>query len=307
MVFLNENPVPGMSPINAEIDDEIPAIAEEIVHAISPPKQRIHRQIYEPWIELAIPNAKELENIEDLDRAKLVSANKEALDLFDFIMKPGTLKELRSGLSEQKGDSRWRNELFHVVRRIANGRKFYPIQAVFQADSGKIYRPVLCAIDRMGEEGAIDRFHVTFTEEVSAIDDTAIPRPIAVIATVLRFAFRFKWEVLERFGKETLEEEDAVRVENALRRIYKDWESRGIGGQEVILDLFSDTQAVKISEMFTEWYKLRNPEGTGELDIAIEKRNTEKIQELLKSLIPTNQEFLEMTTVRFTELVSKKS
>jgi hypothetical protein len=306
MVFVNENPIPGMDPINKEIHDEIPAMAEEIVHAISPLKRNTFRKIYEPWIELKIQNAEELKDKDDLDRAIVLSANQEALDLFDFSENPETLGKLREGLSEENGDGRWRNELLHVVRRIAGGRKFFPIQAVFQADSGKIYRPVLCAIDRLGEKGPIDRFHVTFTEEVSAIDDTAIPRPVAVIATILRFAFRYKWEILERFGKGAFNEEDAMRLDNAIRRINKDWESRGIGGEEVIIELFPKREATKIKEMLSHYHMLRNQEGTGELDIAIQNRNTEKISELLEGLFPINQEFLEMTTIRFTELVSKR-
>ena len=139
-----------------------------------------------PHTSAIIKDAEELKDKDDLDRAIVLSANQEALDLFGFLDKPETLGRLRAGLSEKSEDGRWRNELFHVVRRIAAGRKFFPIQAVFQADSGKIYRPVLCAIDRIGENGLIDRFHVTFTEEVSAIDDTAIPRPVAVISTLLR-------------------------------------------------------------------------------------------------------------------------
>lgn len=306
MVFVNENPVPGMDAINKEIQNEISEVAEEIVHAISPPKLNTFRKIYEPWIELRVQNAEELKDKDDLDQAVVLSANQEALDLFDFLEKPETFGKLRKPLSEKSGDGRWRNELMHVVRRIAGGRKFFPIQAVFQTDSAKIYRPVLCAIDRIGEKGPIDRFHVTFTEEVSAIDDTVIPRPVAVIATVLRFAFRFKWEVLERFGRETLKEDDALRLENAIRRINKDWESRGIGGPEIIIELFSGKQAEKVDELLSYWNKLKNQKGTGELDIAIQNRDTEKISELLNSLFAMNQEFLEMTTIRFTEIVSKR-
>jgi hypothetical protein len=52
---------------------------------------------------------------------------------------------------------------------------------------------------------------------------------------------------------------------------------------------------------------LRNREGTGELDVAIEKKDLEKIPELLAGIIPLNQEFLEMATNRFAELVRGKS
>jgi hypothetical protein len=306
MIYLKENPIPGMDPINKAIAKKIPEIAKDIVDAISPPRKKLYRVNYEPWIGLKVPNAKELKHMDDLDDALIWSANNEALDLFDFLQQPRTLGELRSGLPEGKEDSRWRNELFHVVRKVASGRKFFPIQAVFQTNEGRMYRPVLCAVDRIGRDGPIDVFHVTFAEEVSAIDNTAIPQPISTIATLLRFSFRFKWEVLERFCPEPLKEQDVVRVENALRRINKDWESRGIGGEEAIMNLFSNAQAKRVKKMFENWYKLRNDKGTGELDIAIENRDTEQIRKLLVSFSPTTHEFLEMTTIRFTELLSTK-
>ena len=54
--------------------------------------------------------------------------------------------------------------------------------------------------------------------------------------------------------------------------------------------------------MRAEWRKLRNEQRTGELDIAIEKKELEKIPDLLAGVIPMNQEFLEMAINRFAEL-----
>lgn len=307
MIYVEENPICGMSPINKAIEGKIPELAEEIIHAISPPKKKLHREIFEPWVELRVENAEGLENRDDLDQALIESANKEALDLFDFIQRPKTWGELRSGVQENPGDGRWREELFHVIRRIAAGRKFFPIQAVFSSRDGKMYRPVACAIDRIGEDGSIESFHITFSEEVSTFDVAAIPEEMSALATLLRFTFRFRWEVLERFGKTSITEDDVERLENALRRINKDWESRGIGGEEFITRLFSLEQAKHISKMFATWNAIKNPEGSGELDIAIENKETEKIPRLLASVIPMNQEFLEMAADRFSELVSSKS
>jgi len=64
---------------------------------------------------------------EELDNATIVSANDNALDIFSFRDQPEKFGELRSGLSDQGTiDSRWIKELFHVVRRVAGGRKFSP-------------------------------------------------------------------------------------------------------------------------------------------------------------------------------------
>lgn len=54
--------------------------------------------------------------------------------------------------------------------------------------------------------------------------------------------------------------------------------------------------------MRAEWRKLRNEQRTGVLDLAIDKKELEKIPDLLAGVIPMNQEFLEMAINRFAEL-----
>jgi len=304
MALINDNPVAGMGPVNSSIESEIPAIAKDIVDAIREP---IMRQTYEPWVELQIDEPDKLQNKDDLHRATVKAANKEALNLFDLLVKKPNWGEFSANLPETTADSRWREELFHVIRRIGQGRKFYPVQAVFQTHDGRMYRPVVCAVDRVGEDGPIETFHITFAEEVSAVDHTAMPKNMSVLATLLRFTFRFRWEVLERFAKNAITEEDVERLDNALRRIRVDWESRGMGGENEILDLFPQEKRKRISDMFAAWHQANNREGTGELDIALENKDTEKIPAILKTFLPMNQEFLEMAADRFSELVSGKS
>jgi hypothetical protein len=307
MIFVKENPTPGMDPLNKAIEPKIPQLAQNIVDAIIPPQKKLYRDIYEPWIELKCVNAATLKDQHELDETLIVKANRQALDLFDFLIQPKTLGELRSGLPETSQDGRWRNELFHVIRRVATGRKFYPIQAVFQTNEGKMYRPVLCAVDRTGgENGPITTYHVTFTEEVSAIDGTAMPERVSGLASILRFAFRFRWEVLERFGTTAITEEDVTRLENAIRRIAKDWESRGMGGEEFVINLFPQEHTGRLVKMFAAWKELRNPQGTGKLDTAMENKDLSEISKLLRDFLPLNQDFLELAADNFSEILSKK-
>jgi len=241
-----------------------------------------------------------------LDAAIVESANREALAVFEFDEQPATFAELRKFIQEPEGDARWREELFHVIRKIAQKRRFHPIQAVFQGPSGKFYRPVLCAIDRVGQAGPIHSFHITLTEDVVAIDSTAIPPEISSLAAVLRFVFRFRWEVLEKFSKGPMADEDVERLDNAFRRMAKDWESRGIGDATKLMELFRPEQRQRVVEMMADWTKVRNPKGTGELDAAIERKDPGPIPDILRQFIPMNQEFLEMAAERFSELVSGK-
>lgn len=308
MVYVNEHPVPGMKPLNPGMAAKIPELSQEFVGSISPLKQSITHKVFEPWIKLKIKDPARLQTQDDLDEAEILSANDNALELFDFMEAPATWGKLRSTIPESKGDGRWREELFHVIRRIATKRRFFPIQAVFQSHDGKMYRPVVHAIDHRGDrEGTIEFFHITFSEEIGAFDPSVMPQNIFVLVTALRFAFRFRWEVLEKFNKRVLTEADVERLDCALERIETDWHSRGMTDENILRGSFSQRDAERLAKMSAQWRAVRNRERNGELDVAIEKRNLEKIPELLSSIIPMNQEFLEMATNRFAELIRDKS
>lgn len=304
LVYVGEDSVPGMPPINTAIQETLPEIAEEVVHAIRPPKKNLFREIYEPWVELQVDGAKDLEGAEDLDRASVLEANQAALNLFGFLRPPKTWLDLRAEVAEVGGDGRWRSELFHVIRRIARDRKFYPVQAVFQTKDGKMYRPVACAVDRLGKDGPIETFHITFAEDVSAMDRATTPPDISMLADLLRITFRFRFEVLEKFSKGPITDDDVECLDNVLRRIQKDWESRHVGDEQEIFKLFPEENQARFQEMAVAWDKIRNPQGTGELDIALVERDKEKIPALLAAFLPMNQEFLQIAAERFSDLIS---
>lgn len=308
MIFLKENPIYGLEAINDSLQEkDIKEGARIIVDAIRPPQKRGHiLQAYEPWVELEVEDPSGLQDKDDLDRAIVQNANNEALSLFDFIQKPATWGELRSALPEQSEDDLWREELFHVIRKIARGRKFTQVQALFQTNDNRLFRPIACAVDRVGSiEGPIALFHITFSEEVAALDVSSTPKDISALAIYLRYAFRFRWELLEKFGTGRISEDDVERLHNTLERIRVDAESRGIRSIDPLLALFPPEQANKIREMYSNWYQIRNPEGKGELDIAIKNKEAEKIPEILARFIPASQEFLELAANRFSELVTK--
>ena len=304
MIFIEQNPVPGMGSINKMIEGDIEKIAQEIVDAIRPPKAASAQHFFGPWVKLQVNNAAALECKEDLDSALLLEANDKALGLFDRFSPPATWGELRLGILEQKGDARWREELFHVVRKIANGRYFKPIQAVFHSQ-GKMFRPFLVSMNQSGRDGAAEAFHLTFIEEVGAFDSTSMPQGLSTLVTLLSMAFRFRWEVLEQFSKRGLTEGDIARVSNVLSRLEQDSASRGILDQFAVVSLFPPEQAQRINEMFVKWGQLHDPsDKQGKLDIAIRNKDTEAVSALLKGMIPVNRDFLKIAADRFSEVIA---
>ena len=304
MIYIDEDPIPGLPPINKAVESDIGAIADQIVSVIRSP---IEHHTFEPQVTLSIPDAADLKGPDDLDKAMLVDATDDALELFDYASAPPTWGKLRSTIVEPEGDLRWREELFHVIRRVANGRRFYPVQAVFQAHNGKYYRPILHSIDTNKAGKNIVKFYLTFTEDISYIDRSTIPNEIYRLAALLRFAFRFRWEVLEKYAVDTLENGDIERVDNAFRRLGKEWESRELGDAFGILDLFSGKERAKVGEMLQEWSKMRNKQGNGELDKAIENGDPQAVAQILKKFLPLNTEFLEITADRFSQVIQRNA
>jgi hypothetical protein len=303
MVFIEEGPVAGLPPINRAIERRIPELAARIVEAIRAPKRKLHRDVFEPWIGFRLETAGMLKNKEELDSATIVDANREGLDLFGFRQAVGTFGELRATVVEIQGDGRWREELFHVIRKIAQGRNFKPIQAVFKSLDERVYRPVMLAVDRAGANGPVQTYHLTFAEEVTTSDTVAMPTELAQLVALQRFTFRFRWEVLERFSKRPLTTDEIERLVVSLNRITVDWQSRGGVNEKQIRNLFNSAQAARLQDMTLAWNRLRNREQNGELDIAIEQKDGTKIQMLLANILPINQEFLEMATDRFAEMI----
>ena len=307
MVYLNPDAIPGMEALNTAVEENIPEIATEIMNAVRPPRKYLAREIFEPWVEMKVQSPELLSSMDDLDSAEILTANRAALELFGFLKKPGTFGTLRRDVVEEGNDSRWRNELFHVIRRIATDRSFSPVQAVFKSPGGTLHRPLTAAVDRVGEDGPIKSFHISFTEEISAVDRSSMPANLSMLADLLRFVFRFRWEVLEPFSKSSLTEIEVNRLDNTLKRIKADWHSRHVGEHQDMFAMFNEEHQKRFARMAEMWNEISNDEGTGKLDLALKMGEKEKIPPFLKEFLPMNQEFLQIAAERFSELISGKN
>jgi hypothetical protein len=304
MVHIKPDAIPGMEPLNTSIENEIENLAKQIMDAIRPPRKFLIHEIFNPWVELRFENPQLLSCMEDLDAAEIVDANQAALELFGFLKKPATFGLLRRDVVEVGNDSRWRNELFHVIRRIATDRTFSPVQAVFKAQDGSLHRPLAFAVDRAGRDGPVNAFHISFIEEISAVDRSAMPMDLAMLGDLLRFTFRFRWEVLEPFSKPPFTNSEAEQLQKTLKRLRVDWDSRHVGEDKEIFAIFSGEHQERFLGMSESWRKIMNEEGTGSLDLALKSGEIEKIPAMLKEFLPMNQEFLEIAAERFSNLIS---
>jgi hypothetical protein len=99
-------------------------------------------------------------------------------------------------------------------------------------------------------------------------------------------------------------ESDVTKLVNALLRIKRDWETKGVGGKDYVLQFYPEKEHENISNMYDAWKELSTPDKDGKLDIAIKNKDVKMIPKLLESVLPINQQFLEMTVHYFSQEVS---
>lgn len=308
MVFLKKNPIPGLPAINEGIASEVAHLAADLVDAIRPPSGDMLQERLEPWLKLNVANVDELEKADDLDEAIIEDANEKALSIFGYRVPPRTWGALRQAIAHDQADARWLEELVRVVHSIGRGLEVEPIQRVFKAARGCMYRPVVHAIDRSGPRGPILSFHITFSEDIAALDQSVMPPAVFRLAAILRFAFRFRWEILERFMGTLKSPEDVEALETALRRMRREWESRGGLDEVQILELFpADGRRQRVLQMLIAWRKASDLEGTGALDVAITNRDPATCLNILKGFVSMNQQFLEIAADRFSDLMTVRA
>lgn len=299
--FINDDPVPGVRAINPNVREDINKLAKEIIDAIRAP---IKPDMLIPYIELSYESNKEVSYPDDLDNAKILSYNNDALDIFGFHNNPKTWGNLRSKLPEQ--ESRWRNELCTALPKIAIGAKTSPVNAVFKNESDKIFRPIVSAANHIGDiDGPITSFQVVFIEDVGALDTASLSEEIMALASLHRFCFRFRCEILDHYCNSNIKKSDVDKLENAFSRMRNEWHSRGSLDIHSIKKFFSPAKWERISVLLMIWQNMRNDQGTGKLDQAIASKDTREITNLLQQMRPHNREFLEIINDRFSELVSR--
>ena len=143
--------------------------------------------------------------------------------------------------------------------------------------------------------------NLLFTEDVTAMDISLVPENVMSIAKALRMGYRFRWEILERYTRPDVSDEEFDALKNRLDSMYREAQSIGLDDPKLLMSQFSDPIARRISAMYEEWAKLRNPEQSGLLDIALEKKDLPTIRQILHDFIPLNHEFMELITQRFAE------
>jgi hypothetical protein len=303
-IFVKDHPVPGMEAINPAVKKRLPEIAAKIVRAVKPRHIRLDRQILDRYVLVKIPDARNLSGPEDLDAAQILEIDDQTLGLFGKVGMPRTWAELIENVVAEDADNRWVREIAAAAKKAAGKNAFGPIQATFKGvNSGKLWRPLLHAIDRSGSD-TIESFMILFLEEVGVGLTHHIPETTQALISCLRLTFRFRWEIINRY-KADMTADQIQELKDSLDRIETEGKSRGNLNPEMLIKSFGPDQAVsaKIEAMFNKWAEYRNDERTGKLDLAIRDKNVEEIMRILNKVAVMNAEFVTLAIERIEKLM----
>jgi hypothetical protein len=301
-LFCEEDPVPGMSPINTEAN--VVAIAKTIESLVSPPTLLKTIPFHE-FVTVSIRDDNRLAKNDDLNKMEIVDCTPDKLPLFGKNRRPATWGHLTDRVIDDNDDY-WRTELRRALRSARDNNIPPDIHATFTGCNGKHYLPVLHAMVQVESTGRIHSYIIDFIEDIKVIDRTSLPEGLRVLAVALRLAFRFRWEILEnkRYQDHVMCEEEADEIRMSIDRIMLEATQAGLHDAELLKEQFVNKKHIdKIDAMFVEWRGLMNYEGTGLLDEALRNRDATSAAKILKELAPINKELLKMVSERFSEML----
>ena len=304
-ILVKKNVLPGMPVINPESEILITDSAVKIYNAINEPI-KFHK--LNPCVILEVESPESLENPEQLEKATIRrKLDTNTLKTFGFHESPETWGGLISRLKQNRSDLHCLNGLCKSIRAASMGHDPPPVEGLFElVDGGRFYQPSLNAIQT--GKGIKNRiFEIIFVEDVTARSRGHLLPEIQALATYLTFAYRFRIEVVTRFIKKNMSEDEIQLLEDGLGRIEAEARSRGEFSLDLLCSNFGSEQESQIRTIVKEWRKFRNVDKNGDLDTAIANREQDKIQHALRLLSSMNKQFLELIQKKFEELVINPS
>ncbi len=289
-------------PINSKFANnkgEVEEAAEQICGYFVP--HSVIKRHYCRFLDIKIREPQAISPTEIPEDAKIVS-NSRTLAAFGLAGDDTTWGALEKKVRSCE-DSGWLDALKQTVYDTKEGGLPATVLPTFKGwGNHAILRPEVWRSDGVSDGSLV--VHVLFVEELEGpLPD--MPEDVKALATNLKFAFRFRWEVLDKFAHPGLTERDVDALEATMMRIEKEAQMRGMVDPEVMIRQFSRADAERVRSMLELWYGLRNPEGTGELDIALKEKDPEKVTRLLTGLLPLNREYVELVARRFADAMAE--
>jgi hypothetical protein len=262
---------------------------------------------FEYHIDLILPPPGTLTG-ERIPAATVVESDEKTLKLFDLLPQgTRTWGELEAA-ARKSPDSRWVDQLQNCVYRVSNGGYVSPLQAIFHTAAGS-YQPEVARVEILPDRSR--RVHVHFVNTV-VLPLYEVPSDIGALATLLRLALRFRYEVIDKYHR-TVEIASSgsyatagelnllAQLRTSITTIECDAQSRGAQNitPEAVVALFDAQRDRKqMRDLFTGWDQTR-----ARLFNDAPRPTLRELCELLDYMHTANRRFMLLATRQFQGLV----
>jgi len=290
---------------------DFPAVAKQVAEF----EERYARALYhetlqfEYHIDLILPPPGKLTG-ERIPAATVVESDEKTLKLFNLLPQGTRTWGELEGAARKNPDSRWVDQLHNCVCRASNGSYFPPVQAIFHTADGS-YQPEVARVEILPDGSR--RVHVHFVNTVvSPLYE--VPSDIGILATLLRLALRFRYEVIEKYHR-SVESASSVdypagdelklltQLRTAIDTIECDAKSRGAQNitPEAVVALFDEHRDRKqMRELQTGWAETRAC-----LFNDAPQPTLHELCELLGEMHTANRRFMLLASRQFQKLVDQ--
>jgi TolB-like protein/Tfp pilus assembly protein PilF len=309
-LLIEPNWIPGLPPVNPVYEkEELTSMAQEIVNLIRPPSN--DRRCCGAHMRIDFENIKGLSGWELLAKGNVRDVNDDFKELFGFARDPIKETDLQFWLQDVEGvgrDEGWVMELAEAVREVAGKRSVPQLNSVLAMPEGRFVQPKICAVTRKKDD-SLETIDFLFLKTPPPQDHSPMSPEFSTMATILEFTVEFR-SILEKSASQRLGRKNIKDFESALEKLEStaarnphltaDPEEN----RRLIVSLFEGSDRDDIEQLLDKWETMRRPDGTGVLDRTLKQLDAQNFQKLLEDLRQINQQFLELLSARFSDIVT---
>ena len=329
-LLCNPDPMPGMDAIHPRLtDNHLEAYVNDLTAEIQPTPQ-LKRRYFISYMDIKLDKNNPIIKRDDLLASEIVAGfnidhifgsalvpNQQIQDELDVERphpnKKTTLGEIIGNKESQIEHLEWVDCLTETLSAVFNGKEPEPVDVILQGKDYRFYLPVLQTIRQRSFDGALVSAHISFHEKISGPILRA-PRNLEALAAALQLGYRFRWEIIEEF-QGIVNKSDVSRIKRILRRMERESRRRSLLRSEATssddLRQLPLVRAFRLKQdqdtvitLYEQWNQYRNQQSNGQLDIAFNDRDPDKVASCLEVLGKINRSFMRIGATRLAELVA---
>jgi hypothetical protein len=243
--------------------------------------------------------------VEDLLNANVISTY-HVEDIFNrHEAFTGKFAKLIEAIDDSSHSSTWLNYLSKQLDDALCLKEVSASKVPFRGACGnRFFKADLHCINRVGENGPIERFHIIFSEIYTPVIE-GVPQDLDVLEAALRWSFRSWWEIYHT-NRRIVSRKDVQDIKNYTERAEQELSQRAYTPEKLV-NCFNDETVQAQLEKNMEKYKnkYRNMKD-GSIDIAFAEVDPDKLQRCVQELRPDVLWFVKHAASRFAEMIAER-